>query len=94
MNKTPPLANNRIMFQTGETEESHMRSFLKSLSWRFLATCMTGIIAFFVTGELMIALSIGSIEFVSKIVLYYFHERAWLLVPQRRLKPLKSDNNN
>jgi len=35
------------------------------------------VIAYFVTGQLKMAVSIGSIEVVSKVILYYFHERAW-----------------
>jgi uncharacterized membrane protein len=30
------------------------------------------------TGKLDIALSIGGIEVVSKMILYYLHERAWV----------------
>jgi len=35
------------------------------------------VISFFVTGQLVMAISIGSIEVVTKIILYYLHERAW-----------------
>ena len=62
--------------------ESHMRSVLKGLTWRIVATTTTTIIAYFVTGEIGLALSIGAIEFVGKIFIYYLHERAWLLVPE------------
>ncbi|HCB47602.1 MAG TPA: hypothetical protein DEP37_14375, partial [Algoriphagus sp.] len=34
-------------------------------------------ISFIVTGQLTMALSIGSVEVVSKILLYYLHERVW-----------------
>jgi uncharacterized membrane protein len=35
-----------------------------------------------VTGELVMALSIGSVEVFSKIILYYFHERVWESTPK------------
>jgi len=62
--------------------ESHLRSILKGITWRILATTTTTIIAYFVTGEIGMALSIGAIEFVGKVFIYYLHERAWLLVPE------------
>ncbi len=61
--------------------ESHLRSVIKALSWRIIATCTTATIAYIVTGRIEIALTIGAMEFVFKIVAYYFHERAWQLVP-------------
>ncbi len=62
--------------------ESHIRSLMKAFSWRIVATTTTGIIAFFITGDVMTAITIGSIEFVAKFFIYYGHERAWQLVPR------------
>ena len=73
-----------------EVRESHLRSVLKGLSWRVLATTTTVAIAYFVTGMVSVALEIGAIEVVAKVVVYYFHERAWQLVPRgtiRRIYP-------
>lgn len=53
-------------------------SVLKTISWRIIGTIDTMIISFILTGRLDIAFSIGSIEVVSKMVLYYLHERAWI----------------
>jgi uncharacterized membrane protein len=61
--------------------EAHSRSFLKAVSWRILGSIDTFVISFFVTGKLTFALSIASVETFTKIALYYFHERAWALVP-------------
>lgn len=65
-----------------EQRESPIRSLLKAFSWRIVATTTTGIIAFFITGDIATAISIGSIEFVLKFFIYYMHERAWQLVPR------------
>ena len=61
--------------------EAHSRSFLKAISWRILGSIDTFVISFFVTGKLTFALSIASVETFTKIALYYFHERAWAMVP-------------
>jgi uncharacterized membrane protein len=37
----------------------------------------TVIISYLITGNLKMAASIGSIEVVTKVFLYYYHERAW-----------------
>ena len=68
--------------------ESHVRSILKALSWRIVATLTTGIIAYFITGEIDTAVAIGSIEFVLKFGIYYVHERAWQLVPRGTIRHL------
>ena len=68
--------------------ESHLRSLLKALSWRVLATTTTAIIAWFITGDIAAAIAIGSIEFVSKFFIYYAHERAWQLVPRGTIRHL------
>lgn len=58
-------------------KESKTRSVVKTISWRFLATLITMLIVYIITGELKIAAIIGSLEVVLKIVFYYFHERFW-----------------
>ena len=53
------------------------RSLVKTLTWRIIASTDTVIIATFLTKDPVIGLSIASIEIVTKMVLYYFHERGW-----------------
>ncbi len=57
--------------------EKPARSIVKSISWRFLGTMDTILISWVITNEVSIALSIGSIELLTKMVLYFFHERVW-----------------
>jgi uncharacterized membrane protein len=64
--------------------EAHSRSFLKAVSWRILGSIDTFIISYFVTGQLVFAASIASVETVTKIILFYGHERIWALVPWGR----------
>jgi uncharacterized membrane protein len=70
--------------------DSHLRSIIKGLTWRIIASTTIFGITLFSTGEMSTAVAVTSIEFPSKLLLYYFHERAWLLVPRgsvRRLNP-------
>lgn len=75
--------------------ESHLRSILKALSWRFLATLTTFIIAYAVTGKFSFATSIAGVEVVTKMLIYYFHERAWQMLPRGSIRQLvkKEDSN-
>jgi len=57
-------------------EKPH-RSIVKTISWRAVGTLDTMIISYIITGNLTMAASIGSIELFTKMVLFYFHERAW-----------------
>jgi uncharacterized membrane protein len=57
--------------------ESHTRSILKGVTWRFVASMTTIIIAWLVTGEVAIAFQIGLIEVFAKLLIYYIHERIW-----------------
>ena len=69
-------------------KESRLRSLLKAMSWRILATLTTALIAFFVTGDIDTAIMIGGIEFILKFVIYYFHERVWQMVPVGTIRRL------
>ncbi|RAJ14547.1 DUF2061 domain-containing protein [Olleya aquimaris] len=59
------------------SEEKIKRSIVKTISWRVVGTLATIVISYLITGTLALAFSIGGIELVSKMVLYFFHERAW-----------------
>lgn len=60
-----------------ETGEKIKRTLVKTISWRVLGTVATIVISYAITGTLALAFSIGLIELISKLVLYYFHERTW-----------------
>ena len=53
------------------------RSLTKTISWRVIGTLDTIVIAYLITGTVDHAISIGGIELVSKMLLYFFHERSW-----------------
>src|SRR5690554_7157059 len=57
------------------SNEQRQRSILKALSYRLTGSLLTMLAAYFLTGEFLVAASIGGIEIVSKLLLYYWHER-------------------
>lgn len=59
------------------SKDAHYRSILKALSWRVLATTATILIVFAFTGKLVLSLGVGAVEVVTKLILYYLHERIW-----------------
>ena len=61
-------------------KESNKRSFAKALTYRILSVSITFIISFIVTGKLSWATAIASLEVLTKMMLYYAHERAWAKV--------------
>ena len=57
--------------------DSQKRTIVKTMTWRITASLTTFIIAWMLTGDFLIGATIGGIEAVTKIFLYYFHERIW-----------------
>lgn len=57
--------------------DSHGRSIAKAISWRLLGTLDTFAITFLVTGSFGWAGSVAGVESISKLILFYLHERAW-----------------
>jgi uncharacterized membrane protein len=62
-------------------KESHLRTIIKATSWRLFGTFSTTVLAYVVTHRWDTSLYIGMLEFVSKIGLFYVHERLWFRVP-------------
>ncbi len=57
--------------------DSHARSVLKSISWRLISVVATFCIVYYFTRDARISLSIGVVDLIIKLTLFYFHERAW-----------------
>ena len=56
---------------------SRKRHFLKTITWRIVGTIDTVILGWLITGDSTIGLSSGGLELVTKMILYYIHERVW-----------------
>lgn len=64
--------------------ETHLRSVVKGISWRIIATLVTTIVVWLISGEVSMALFAGASDSLVKIGLYWAHERAWQQVPWGR----------
>ena len=61
----------------GEILESRKRHIAKTFTWRLIGTVDTMLLAWIISGNPLTGLKIGFAEVVTKMLLYYFHERAW-----------------
>ena len=64
--------------------EKPIRSLTKALSWRVTGSIDTMLLSWLFTGDMAIAAAIGLTEVVTKMVLYYVHERVWNRIPLGR----------
>ena len=65
------------------------RSLVKTISWRTVGTLDTVLISYIITGSFAMAASIGSIELVTKMILFYYHERVWNKIKFGREKDIE-----
>jgi uncharacterized membrane protein len=64
-------------FEEDKSSEKPVRSIAKALSWRIVGTIDTLVVSYILSGEIALAASIASVDFLTKLVLYFFHERVW-----------------
>jgi len=69
-------AHERLWFKY-KVPNSKKRHIIKTITWRFIGTLDTIILAWIITGDAFIGLQIGLSEVVTKMILYYLHERTW-----------------
>lgn len=74
------------------------RHLAKTVTWRLVGTIDTIILGWIISGNPMTGLKIGGFEIITKMILYYFHERVWFKVnlglPNRERKKNKSADAN
>ena len=64
-------------FEDDKNSEKPLRSIAKAVSWRVVGTIDTLVVSYFVIGEISLAASIAGVDFLTKLILYFFHERIW-----------------
>ena len=93
---SPP--QKRTVLRKNESRKSEgdrpITSLIKTISWRIVGTIDTITISFIITGEIRSAISIGSIEVVTKMILYYFHERLWSKRSKLSTVKVKMEDHN
>tara|TARA_R100000935_G_scaffold58703_1_gene97150 strand:- start:7271 stop:7705 length:435 start_codon:yes stop_codon:yes gene_type:complete len=63
--------------KNGRILASRKRHLAKTFTWRGVGTLDTILISWIVSGNPLTGLKIGFAEVITKMVLYYLHERAW-----------------
>ena len=58
-------------------DPSVKRHLAKTITWRIVGTLDTMIIGWLITGDAITGIKIGGIELITKMILYYLHERIW-----------------
>lgn len=66
--------------------EHQKRSIIKAISYRFLGSMVTALIALILTNRLGLSATIGLLDVVMKIGTYYLHERVWDRINYGRAK--------
>ena len=64
----------------GKSLENRKRHLGKTVTWRIVGTLDTMIIAWVITGNPLTGFKIGITEIMTKMLLYYLHERIWYRV--------------
>lgn len=67
----------RLWFKINVPEGSNLRHIFKTISWRVIGTADTMLLAWIISGNPMTGLKIGLAELITKMVLYYLHEKVW-----------------
>ena len=77
-----------------QLRDSHLRSVIKAMSWRLIGTIDTMLISYFWTKNSGRALAIGGSEVLTKVGLYYVHERVWARIPLGTLRRFSPFSKN
>jgi uncharacterized membrane protein len=85
-------SNSSGVIKVSDRADKPVKSALKAVTWRIVGTIDTMIISYIVTGKITVALSIGSVEVFTKMILYFFHERVWAHIHRLKLKGLLKEN--
>jgi adenylylsulfate kinase len=60
-----------------KSKVNYKRHIAKTITWRIVGTLDTIVLAWIITGNPITGIKIGGVEIISKMVLYYAHERVW-----------------
>ncbi|OIR07026.1 putative adenylyl-sulfate kinase [mine drainage metagenome] len=69
-----------ILMHVFKKDPSVKRHLVKTLTWNVVGTIDTILLVWLITRNGDLSLKIGAIEFATKTMLYFFHERVWHLI--------------
>ena len=76
------------MNENDASKESPLRSVLKAITYRIIGTLTTGLLAYAITGNFRVSLTLVALEPLVKTLVYYAHERLWQQVPRGTVRKL------
>lgn len=79
---------NEVRWGREKNHISHYRSLFKGISWRIFGSIDTVFISWIFSGNPLGALKVGVTEVLTKVLLYYLHERLWTAIPWGRIRPV------
>lgn len=93
----------RVWYRTRifNSQSSRIRHILKAITWRLIGTMDTMFMGWIISGDPTVGLKIGGLELMTKMLLYYAHERLWyrsnfglidVIEEQDQQKPVSSNN--
>jgi uncharacterized membrane protein len=69
--------------------ENRKKHIFKTISWRIIGTLDTLLLSWLITGQLKLGLLLSGFEIITKMALYYMHERVWFASNWGIIKPPK-----
>jgi uncharacterized membrane protein len=90
----------RVWFHS-KMSDSNKRHIFKTFTWRAIGTIDTIVLSWIITGNPLTGLKIGGLEVITKMVLYFLHEKLWYRINygldrrnrRRKLKELRKLNH-
>ena len=79
----------RAWFASNLGIENRKKHIFKTISWRIIGTLDTLLLSWLITGQLKLGLLLSGFEIITKMALYYMHERVWFASNWGIIKPLK-----
>jgi len=82
---------NLVNWGRHSTKPAHFRSFIKGVSWRFFGSIDTVIISFIYSGNPLNSFKVGGTEVLTKVGLFYIHERIWAQIRWGRIYHMQAE---
>ena len=60
-----------------DLNDTAVRSLAKAVSWRITGTLDTFLVSWLITGQVLLASGIAFTEIMTKVFLFWLHERVW-----------------
>ena len=62
---------------------SYKETIIKTLIWRVIATSITILVGWFISGDWRFGIAVGSIDTIIKTISYFGYERLWYKIRKK-----------